>query len=89
MGLRKFATKKEVDETFLDSMDILSASDTNGDGTLDVTEFSLLLHKFAATSHVHIQDLIDFMIMQSVLLDHNKDDAFYVAEQIKEVALGA
>lgn len=89
MGLRKFATKKDMDETFSDSMDALSASDANGDGALDLTEFSFLLQKFAAASHVHIHDLIDFMIMRSVLLDRDLDDAFYVAEQIKEVALEA
>ena len=76
LGMLKFQQSHNVPVTLSESVDAVSAFDQDGDNRLDRKEFGDLLRKFSVACEVVLDELIDFMVIQSALVDtDNKERA--------------
>jgi Ca2+-binding EF-hand superfamily protein len=85
LGMRKFKESQHLDATVSESLDAVIAFDQDGDGQLDKKEFGDLLRRFAAVSGVGMHELLDFMLIQSAMIDtDNKEKAYIAAMMAKK-----
>ena len=78
LGLRKFQDAKNLATTVEESISTMLAFDANKDGELDREEFALFLSRFAKAAHTELDELIDFMVVQSALKDNDEAEKAYV-----------
>jgi Ca2+-binding EF-hand superfamily protein len=79
LGMRKFKETQNLDTAVSESADAVVAFDQDGDGQLDKKEFGDLLRKFAAVSGVGMHELLDFMLIQSAVVDTDNKEKAYIA----------
>lgn len=75
LGIRKFQSNKELDETFNETLSALLSVDNNDDKLLDRQEFSHFIQNLAASCGADIDDLVDFMILQSAYVDSSVEES--------------
>jgi len=78
LGLRKFQDAKNLAITVDESISAMLAFDSDKNGQLDRGEFAHFLAKFAKTAHTALDELIDFMVVQSALRDNDEAEKAYV-----------
>ena len=79
LGMLKFQQSHNVPVALSESVDAVTAFDQDGDNRLDRKEFGDLLRKFSAACEVVLDELIDFMVIQSVLVDNDNNERAYLA----------
>ena len=78
LGLRKFQEAKNLATTVEESISTMLAFDADKNGILDRGEFAQFLSLFAKTALTELDELIDFMVVQSALKDNDEAEKVYV-----------
>ena len=86
LGLRKFQRGVKTDDTVHDALQAIVHFDKDKDQQLGIEEFSEVLAKFAKAMQIPLNELIDFMVVESAMRDNDEKDRQYV-EKIKSRVL--
>jgi hypothetical protein len=79
LGLRKFTScQSGMEESLAEAMAAIRAVDEDGDGELDTKEFAKLIARFANTAEVKLQNLIDFMVVQSSMKCNDQREKAFI-----------
>lgn len=85
LGLRKFQWAMSSNNTIDDAILAIVHFDKDQDQKLGIEEFAQILAKFAKAMKVALNELIDFMVVQSVMRDNDERDKQYVEKVKKQV----
>lgn len=86
LGLRKFQRAVSIDDTIEDALQAIVHFDKDQDQKLGIEELSEILAKFAKAMQIPLNELIDFMVVESAMRDNDEKDRQYV-EKIKSRVL--
>jgi len=78
VGMRRFKSKKAIEDTVQNAAIIMLQNDADGDQKLDRLEFAVSIVKYAKSVEADLHDLVDFMVVSSVLTDDDEFEKAYI-----------
>lgn len=75
---RKFEQTAQIKTTTDEALKVMNVYDADGNKRLDRNEFTLFLLEFSKTIGSNFDEMVDFMIVTSVLKQNTKQDEKFI-----------